>query len=110
MEYTATSKLVRVSPRKARMVANVVKKFKPAEASEKLQFMAQAVSKPIYKTLRSAIANATQTGKVQEAALKIKNILIDEGARMRRQDTSHRPGKQGIIHKQTSHIKVILEA
>lgn len=110
MEYKAISKLVRVSPRKARIVANVVKKFKPGEASEKLQFMAQGVSQPIYKTLRSAVANAIQNGKVKEEDLKIKNILIDEGVRMKRQDTSHRPGKQGIIQKRTSHITVILES
>ncbi len=109
MEYKAQSKLVRVSPRKARMVADAVKKFSPTVASEKLLFLAKSSSEPIYKALRSAIANAMQNGKVQEGALKIKNILIDEGTKMKRQDTSHRPGKQGIIHKRTSHITVILE-
>lgn len=108
MEYKAISKLVRVSPRKARMVADVVRKFSPTVASEKLQFLAKMGAEPIYKTLRSAVANATQNGKVKEEDLKIKNILIDEGVRMKRQDTSHRPGKQGIIQKKTSHITVIL--
>lgn len=108
MEFKATSKLVRISPRKARMVADAVKEFSPIVAGEKLQFLAKAGAEPIYKTLQSAIANATHGGKVAEGALKIKNILINEGTRMRRQDTSHRPGKSGIIHKQTSHITVIL--
>ena len=109
MEYQAISKLVHVSPRKARLVADAVKKFSPAQAMEKLEFMAQAVSLTINKTLKSAVANATQSGKVKTQDLKIKNIIIDEGVRMKRQDTSHRPGHQGLIHKRTSHIKVILE-
>jgi len=91
------------------MVADAVKKLSPAVASEKLQFMAKSGAEPIYKTLRSAVANALQVGKIAEGTLKIKNILINEGTRMRRQDTSHRPGKSGIIHKQTAHITVILE-
>lgn len=110
MEYKATAKLVRVSPRKARIVAAVVKKFSPVKALERLQFMAQAISRPIYKTLWSAVANATQNGKIKKEDLKIKNILIDEGVKMKRQDTSHRPGRQGVIQKRTSHITVILES
>lgn len=96
--------MVRVSPRKARMVAVAVKKFSPDKALEKLQFMGKGAARLIAKTLQSAIANSKKEGK----DLKIKNILIDEGIRTKRQDTSHRPGHSGIIHKQTSHIKIIL--
>lgn len=109
MEYIAISKAVRVSPRKARMVASAVKKFSPIVASEKLQFLPKGAAEPIYKTLRSAVANATQSGKVAESALKIKNILIDGGTTMKRRDVSHRVSRDsGLIHKPTSHIKVIL--
>lgn len=103
MEFTATSKYVRVSPRKARVVANVVKKLPPSQAVEKLTFLASSGTQPILKTLKSAVANAKDAQN-----LAIKNILIDEGTRMKRRDTSHRPGKEGLIQKRTSHIKVIL--
>ncbi len=86
-----------------------IKKLKLTDASEKLKFLSKTAAEPIYKALRSAVANATQNGKVKESDLKIENILIDEGARMRRRDTSHRESRDaGTIHKRTSHIKIIL--
>lgn len=108
MEYKAQSKHVRVSPRKARVVANAVKKFAPSKAMEKLQFLGKGAARPIYKTLKSALANANSAAKAETGEFKIRDILIDEGVRMKRQDFSHRPGHQGIIQKKTSHITVIL--
>lgn len=104
MEYTALSKYVRISPRKARATASAVKKLPVAVALERLSLLARASAEPILKTLKSALANS----KLKPEEVTIKNILIDEGVRMKRQDTSHRPGRGGIIHKKTSHIKVIL--
>ena len=109
MQFFATAKSVRMSPRKVRIVADAIKKLKLTDASEKLKFLSKTAAEPIYKALRSAVANATQNGKVKESDLKIENILIDEGARMRRRDTSHRESRDaGTIHKRTSHIKIIL--
>ena len=105
MEFTALSKSIRISPRKVRMVVAVVKKLTPAVAIEKLRYLAKSSSLPVLKALQSAIANS----KLKIEDLKIKNILVDEGMRMKRRDTSHRPGKEGLIQKRTSHIKVILE-
>ena len=109
MQFFATAKSIRMSPRKVRIVADAVKKLKLEVACEKLKFLSKTAAEPIYKALRSAIANATQGGKVQESDLKIENILIDEGTRMRRRDTSHRASRDsGTIHKRTSHIKIVL--
>lgn len=104
MEFTAVSKSIRISPRKVRMVVAAISKLSPVIAIEKLQFLAKSSSLPVLKALQSAIANS----KLKAEDLKIKNILVDEGMRMKRRDTSHRPGKEGLIHKRTSHIKVIL--
>ncbi len=104
MEYTATSKYVRISPRKARMVAALVKKLPVAVAQNRLELLARSGAEPILKTLNSAIANS----KLALEELTIKNLLVDEGVRMKRQDTSHRPGRGGIIQKRTSHITVVL--
>ncbi len=90
-------------------MVDAVKKLSPAVAVEKLQLLSRSAAEPIRKTLQSAMSNATQSKKVAIESLKIKNILVDEGAKMRRRDKSHRPGKEGIIQKRTSHIKVILE-
>src|SRR5574340_1582720 len=103
MDFIALSKYVRISPRKARDVANVVKKLPVGVALDRLPILAKSGALPILKTLKSAVANS----KLTAPELTIKNILIDEGVRMKRQDTSHRPGRGGIIQKKTSHIKVI---
>ena len=103
MEVMALAKNVRVSPRKARMVADVVKGLTVTDALNKLQFLAKTASMPILKAIKSAAANTKETN------LKIKNILVDEGTKMKRRDTSHgaRFGG-GTITKRFSHIKVIL--
>lgn len=105
MEFIATSKYVRVSPRKARLVAGAIKNLSVVRALGQLQFLPRASSLPILKTLKSVIANS----KLDPKDLKIKNIAIDEGTRMKRQDTSHRVSRdRGVIQKRTSHIKIIL--
>lgn len=90
------------------MLVDAVKKLPLAVVLEKLQFVAKSSSEPVRKVIQSAIANATVSGKVTVENLKIKNILVDEGTKMRRRDKSHRPGREGIIQKRTSHVKVIL--
>ncbi len=110
MEVTALSKNVRISPRKAREVTAVVKGQPVLAVLEKLPFLAKASTMPIVKAIKSAMANATNNYKLKPEDLKVKNILVNEGLKMKRRDTSHgaRYGG-GVIMKKTSHIKVILE-
>ncbi len=106
MEAIAKSKSVRISPRKVREVAIVAKKLPVPEALVKLSFSTKNGAKEILKTLKSAIANA----KMEANKLKIKNILVDEGIKMKRRDKSHgaRYGG-GVIQKKTCNITVVLE-
>lgn len=110
MEVIALSRNVKTSPRKLRLVADAVRKLAVAKAVTQLTYFSNAASKDILKTLESAIANSKHNAKLEEGNLKIKNILIDEGFKMGRQDKSHgaRFGS-GVIHKRAAHIKVILE-
>lgn len=109
MNIVAESKNVRVSPRKMRMIADAVKALTLSQALVKLQFMAKSGAQPMFKTVKSAVANATNNAKLKMEDLKIENILVDEGFKMKRRDTSHgaRYGG-GLIQKKTCHIKVIL--
>ncbi len=106
MEAVAKSKSVRISPRKLREVATSTKKLSVVEALEKLAFSTKNGAAEILKTLKSAVANS----KMEESKLKIKNIIIDEGIKMKRRDKSHgaRYGG-GVIQKKTSNITVVLE-
>ncbi len=110
MEIIAHSQNVRITPRKARAVAVMVKSLSISQASQRLEFLAKKGAKPMALILKSAIANAVTNFKLKAEDLKIKNIIVDEGMKMKRRDTSHRPGREGLIQKRTSHIKVILES
>lgn len=98
------AKNVRISPRKLRLIADFVRGLPVATALTKLQFLTKAGAKPVLKVINAARANT----KVKD--LIIKNVLIDEGSKMKRQDKSHgaRFGR-GVIQKRMSHIKVILD-
>lgn len=105
MDYKVIAKNVRLSPRKARGVASVVKKLPLSQVLDKLHYLTKAAALPLRKALNSAIANS----KLTADQLKIKNIFVDEGRKMKRRDTSHRFGRDsGVIQKRSSHITVIL--
>ncbi len=109
MEITATARLIRMSPRKLRLVADAVRGVPAGSALEKLDFIHKSAAKPLAKLISSAMANAGQKNLKAEN-LKVKNILVDEGSRLKRQDKSHGiKGSRGLIQKRISQIKVILE-
>lgn len=110
MEVIALAKNIRMSPRKLRPIAAAIKKLGINDALVKLRFFGNSAGLELSRTLNSALSNAKTNAKLDEKNLKIKNILIDEGFKMKRQDKSHgaRFGN-GLIQKRTSHIKVILE-
>jgi large subunit ribosomal protein L22 len=107
MEVRAVSKFLRMSPHKARLVADMVRGKMVADALTILQFTPKKSGRFINKTLRSAVANAENRGTIDVDNLYIKTILIDEGPRLKR----WRPramGRATRILKGTSHITVVL--
>jgi large subunit ribosomal protein L22 len=96
----------RQSPRKVRLVANLVKGKKVSEAIAELDFLAKRAGFPIKKLLLSAVANATSQG-ISKDNLFIKELRVDKGIVMKRMmpaamGTGHR------INKRTSHITLVL--
>lgn len=109
MEIKAQSKFIRVSPRKLRGIATAVKKLPLQTALIELKKLSKRGSEPILTALNSAVANALNNAKLTKESLKIKNITIDEGMRMKRRDKSHSQRySSGTILKKTSHITVVL--
>ena len=106
MESKAVAKYVRVSPRKARLVAeNVV--GKPVEdALNILKFTPQKSGELIYKVMHSALANAQQAG-IDVDAMTVKEVRINQGPTWKR-FMPHSMGRANRILKRTSHITVIL--
>lgn len=107
MESKAILRSARVSPRKARLVADLVRGRDVSEAIEMLQFTQKKSAPMIQKLVESAVANAEGAGDVDVDALYIKTIMVDAGPSLRR----FRPRAQGRatkILKKTSHITVVL--
>ncbi len=107
MEVRAVTKYVRVSPHKARLVADLVRGKKVNDALTILKYTPKKSGRLINKTLRSAVANAGNQKSIDVDTLFIKTILIDEGPNLKR----WRPramGRATKILKGSSHITVVL--
>jgi large subunit ribosomal protein L22 len=110
MEARAVARHVRVSPRKARIVADLVRGQSVERALEILKFSEKAAARPIEKTVMSAMHNLAEKydHPVEPGDMGISRIFVDEARIMYR----IRPRAQGRayrIRKRSSHITVIVE-
>jgi len=113
MQSKAVLRLARVSPQKARLVADLVRGKDVSQAIEMLQFSKKKSAGMIRKLIESAIANAEHKAERDNVNLDIddliiKEIFVDQGPTLRR----FRPRARGMatrIQKKTSHITVVLD-
>ena len=108
MEWVSHLRFVHISPRKARLVADLVRGKNVGSAMALLQFTPKKGATLIRKVLRSAIANATRSHGVDEDALYISSITVDEGPIMKRW-IPRAMGRASRVRKRTSHIHIALE-
>ncbi|OLT38585.1 50S ribosomal protein L22 [Actinomadura sp. CNU-125] len=109
MEARAQARYIRVTPRKARRVVDLIRGLPAAEAQAVLRFAPQAAGEPVGKVLASAIANAEHNFKLDSDTLVVSRAWVDEGPTLKR----FRPRAQGRayrINKRTSHITVVVES
>ncbi len=108
MEAKAIARKIRITPQKARLVADVIRGMGVDKAITTLRFMPKKSAGIIQKVVESAVANATQDDQIDVDSLYVKKIFIDGGPSLKR----IRPramGRATSIIKRTSHITVILE-
>ncbi|MCS6956339.1 MAG: uL22 family ribosomal protein [Patescibacteria group bacterium] len=106
-ESTTYLKNLIISPKKLRFYLKAIKKLSPKEALDYLFYGKQKATKILYQAIKSAIANAKQTLKIDENLLKFKVLAVDEGIKLKR----YRPGSRGTVKpilKRRSHIKIVL--
>ncbi|GGE20914.1 50S ribosomal protein L22 [Marinithermofilum abyssi] len=106
-EAKAVARYVRIAPRKARLVIDLIRGKSVAEALAILRYTPKAASPIIEKVLRSAIANAEHNNELDPQNLVVKTAVVDEGPTMKR----FRPramGRASRINKRTSHITVVV--
>ena len=107
MEVKAKAKFIRMSPRKVRLVADLVRGAEVNKAINQLRFANKLAAQPIIKLINSAIANAANNFELDKNNLFIKEIRIDEGTKLKRWMPKAR-GRATPILKRTSHINIIL--
>jgi large subunit ribosomal protein L22 len=108
MEATSIAKYVRVSPRRAQLVARNVRGMPVEDALNILKFTPNKAASLIYMVMRSALANAEENNKADVDALKVKQVIVNEGPTWKR-FMPRSQGRANTILKRTSHITVILE-
>lgn len=105
----ATLQQVRISPRKASLVAGIIRKQSAVKALETLKYMPKKAARIIYKVLASAVANAENNFGQTKKNLTISEVLVSGGITYKR-GQSHSKGRVTPLLKRTSHITVALKA
>lgn len=107
-EARAISKNVRVTPRKVRLVIDLVRGKDVKEALGILNNVNRAASAPVIKTIKSAAANATNNFGMDEDRLYIASIYANDGLRMKRFLPRAKGSASGLV-KRSSHIIVVVK-
>lgn len=108
METVARARYIRIAPRKARLVADMIRGKPVEKALHTLAFTPKTAARILKKVLDSAVANAENRGDIDVDTLFVKRILIDQGPTWKR----YRPramGRATLIQKKTSHITIVLD-
>ena len=106
-EARAVAKFIRVAPRKARAVVDLIRGKTLSEARTILEFTPRAAARVVKKVLDSAAANAEFNHHLKLENLYIKEARVDQGPALKR----YRPramGRASMIKHYTSHIKIVL--
>ncbi len=106
MEVKAISKYIRISPRKLKMIKDIVIGNEVNQAIQILENLPKRGSKHLIKTLKSALSNAE--GKEKGRVWIVKNLLVDSGPSFKRFRATTM-GRGVMVRKRTSHITVILQ-
>ncbi|MBF0103701.1 MAG: 50S ribosomal protein L22 [Deltaproteobacteria bacterium] len=108
MEFSSRQRNIRVTPRKLRLLIDLVRGKDVQVAIDQMQFNAKSKSNLVLKMIRSAVNNASQNRGVNVDKLFVKKILVDKGPTMKRFMPRARGGASTIL-KRTSHLTVILD-
>jgi large subunit ribosomal protein L22 len=108
MRIKTQLKYLRISPRKVRLVADLIRGMNVEDARIQLKFLSKRSSEPLLKLLNSAIANAQNNFGLEKNNLYISEMLVNDGPTLKR----WRPramGRSAGIKKRTSHIIMVLD-
>lgn len=107
MEVAAKLRFARVSPQKARLVADQLRGLPVERALQQLAFSRKKVAHTLKKLLESAISNAEHNEGADIDELKVSKVFVDEGPRYKRVQARAR-GRADVIVKRMSHITIMV--
>ncbi len=107
MEAKAVARMVRVAPRKARLVVDQIRGKAVVDARDILRFNERAVAEIVEKVVNSAAANAEHKDGLRAEDLFVKTCFVDEGPTLKR-IRPRAKGSASPIRKRTCHITVIV--
>lgn len=112
MEAKAINRFIGSSPRKMRLVTDLIRGMRVNQALDILQFTQKSAAKDVAKTLRSALANAINSNENQRVEVEnlfIKKIFVNQGPTLKR--ISPAPmGRAYRIRKRSCHLTIILSS
>lgn len=103
----AKSKYIRISPRKARLAADLIRGKSVEDANYQLLFCNLKAGKLLKKTLDSAVANAETQNGLDRKNLVVQEVRVDGGPHIKRAKSKCRGGRVPIL-KRTSHFTVVV--
>lgn len=108
MQATAVARNIRIAPRKARIVIDLIRGKSIGEAANILRFTPKAASEVIIKVMKSAAANAEHNYNLDPNKLYVAEAMVDQGPTLKR----WHPRAQGRIYpilKRSCHITVVVK-
>jgi large subunit ribosomal protein L22 len=106
-EARAKFRFIRMSPRKVRVVMDLVRGKNVEEAENILKFTRRRAAEVVYKLLLSAVDNAIKDKKLDKEKLYIKEIYADPGPIMKR-IMPKAYGRAGLMRRRTTHATIVL--
>ena len=107
-QFKASLKKVRIAPRKARLVADLIRNKHVQEAIETLRFTNKKAAPLFTKLINSAVANVLHSATVDVDSLVVETVFVDEGPTIKR-FLPRAQGRATPIRKRTSHITLKLK-
>ncbi len=106
MEITHIQKNIHTSPRKLRLVADLVRSLKPSLAIQALNFTPKAAASDLAKAIKTSLANAT-VQNLDASILVFKRLEVNEELKMKRMRAAGRSRRRPYV-KKTSQVKIVL--
>ena len=107
MKVQAITRYMKISPRKVMEITREIQGLPAVRALETVQLIPRKAARLVFKTLKSAIANAENNAQLSRESLKVHEAVVGASATMKRMSARAR-GSSSLLRKRTSHVKIIL--